>query len=350
MQELPTVAIVVLNWNGLELLKEFLPSVVEHSRSTRFDCRVYVADNASTDTSVEFLRETWGDQIGIILNKENFGYAKGYNVALESLEEKYFVLLNSDVEVTPGWIDPIVDLMESDDSVAACQPKLLTYKDRNTFEYAGAVGGYLDWYGYPFCRGRIFDSFERDEGQYDDTTEIFWASGAALFIRSDLFKFSGGFEEDFFAHMEEIDLCWRLHRMGYKVMAVPSSVIYHLGAGTLSKMNPRKTYLNFRNNRLLITKHIERKNFPLNYLFRNVLDLVAFFQAIMYGKFREGLAILKALIDYHIMLPAWIRKRRIDHHKLVRNRRKEPLPIPLYRKSIVFLYFVKRIKKFSDLP
>jgi GT2 family glycosyltransferase len=350
MHHRPAVAVVILNWNGLELLREFLPSVVEYSRSDRYDCKVYVADNASTDDSVEFVRQTWGDSVGIIRNTANFGYARGYNEALKALEEDYFVLLNSDVEVTSGWIEPILDLMESDDSVAACQPKLLTYNARDTFEYAGAAGGYLDKFGYPFCRGRIFHSFENDEGQYDDTVEIFWASGAAMFIRADLFKITQGFEEDFFAHMEEIDLCWRLHRMGYRIMSVPASVVYHLGGGTLTKMNPRKTYLNFRNNRLLITKHIERWAFPLHYMLRNFLDLIAVLQAFLHGKFREGLAILQALIDYHIMLPAWIRKRRTDHERILKKLRKDPLPVPLYNRSIVFLYFVRGIRKFSELP
>lgn len=353
MDHQPTIAVVILNWNGLELLKQFLPSVVEHSQVP--GCTIYVADNASSDDSLAWVKATYGYAVAIIENDGNFGYAKGYNVALHDLKEDYFVLLNSDVEVTAQWLDPVIAAMESNPMLAACQPKLLSYRDKQLFEYAGAGGGYLDKLGYPFCRGRIFDSFETDEGQYDERTAIFWASGAALFIRAELFFAAGGFEEDFFAHMEEIDLCWRLHRMGYRIEVIPQSVIYHLGGGTLQKVNPRKTYLNFRNNRFMIIKNISRRRFIPNLIIRNLLDTAAALQALFYGNFRECGAILKALLDFHIRLPEWIRKRRklrkaIESYRETTKKQPSTVSSFLYKRSIVYLYFLKGKKQFKDLP
>ena len=345
MENKPSIAIVILNWNGASLLEEFLPSVVKHSQFP--DTTIYVADNASTDDSIKFLRDNYLNEIEIIQNDGNYGYAKGYNVAVKNLSEKYLILLNSDVEVTENWLVPIVNLMESDKSIGACQPKLLSYRNKNEFEYAGAGGGFIDKLGYPFCKGRIFDSFENDKGQYDEVADIFWASGAALVVRTSLFKTLNGFEEDFFAHMEEIDLCWRIHRLGYKIKACPTSIVYHLGGGTLNKINPRKTYLNFRNNRLMITKNIATKRFVSNLIIRDILDITAGFQAIFYGKFRESLAIFKALFDFHIMLPKWIKKRRALKQTLPNTDEHDVL---LYQKSIVFQYFIKKKKTFKELP
>ena len=339
----PTIAIVILNWNGRELLEQYLPSVIQNSQYP--GVVIYVADNDSTDESIQFLNDKYPDEVKIIQNDGNHGYAKGYNDALNGLTEKYFILLNSDVEVAPNWLAPIIELMETNDKIAACQPKLLSFKNKDEFEYAGACGGYLDHFGYPFCRGRIFDSFEYDQGQYDDNAKIFWASGAALFIQSKLFFEAGGFEEDFFAHMEEIDLCWRLQRMGYEIRVCPKSVIYHLGGGTLQKMNPRKTYLNFRNNRLMLIKNIDRKHMFPHFILRNFMDIIAAFQALAYGNFKESGAILKALFDFHMMLPKWMKKRREIRTRLnlVNDH------VKLYPRSIVFQYFIKKKKAFKDL-
>ncbi len=344
MSNNPTIAIVILNWNGRELLEKYLPSVIEHSQIN--GAQIYVADNDSTDDSLDYLTNTFSDKIKIIKNDGNYGYAKGYNVALKGLPEKYFVLLNSDVEVTANWLYPILKLMESDKNIAACQPKILSDTNKTEFEYAGASGGYLDHFGYPFCRGRIFDSFEKDEGQYEEVTDIFWASGASLFVRADLFFEAGGFEEDFFAHMEEIDLCWRLLRMGYKIKVCPESVIYHLGGGTLQKMNPRKTYLNFRNNRLMLIKNIDRKHMISHFILRNFMDILAGFQAIAYGKFKESGAIFRAIFDFHVMLPKWIKKRREIREQLNLNNNS----VQLYPRSIVYQYFIKKKKAFNKLP
>ena len=344
MDHQPSIAVVILNWNGINLLKEFLPSVIQHSQYP--NTTIYVADNASTDDSIEYLKNNHRDAVAIIQNDGNYGYAKGYNVALQNLKEDYFILLNSDVEVTENWLNPLINLMESDKNIGACQPKLLQYKAKEYFEYAGACGGFVDKHGYPFCRGRIFDSFEKDEHQYEDTIDIFWASGACLVIRSHLFFESKGFEEDFFAHMEEIDLCWRLQRMGYLIKVCPSSTVYHLGGGTLQKMNPRKTYLNFRNNRLMVTKNIASNRFLFNFIFRDIMDILAIFQALAYGKFKESYAILKAFIDFHLMLPKWIKKRRELKVKLAPIQKSKTY---LYPKSIVFQYFIKKIKHFKDL-
>ena len=237
-------AVVILNWNGKKFLEQFLPYVIKHSSS---DAEVIVADNASNDDSVEFLKNNY-PEIQIINNNENGGFSKGYNEALSKIDAEYYVLLNSDIEVTENWIKPIIDLMDSDKSIAVCQPKLRSYHQKEMFEYAGAAGGFIDKYGYPFCRGRIFNSIEVDNGQYDDTCEVFWATGAAMFVRAELYHKFGGLDNDFFAHMEEIDFCWRLKNEGYKIMYCADSVVYHVGGGTLPKNSSRKTFLNFRNN------------------------------------------------------------------------------------------------------
>ena len=257
------VGIIILNWNGKQHLETYLPSVVSNSG----EHRVMVIDNHSSDDSVSFLQSTY-PQIELIYNNQNEGFAKGYNDGLEQIKGRfeYYVLLNSDVEVTPNWISPILELMEKDNSVSACQPKVLAYKNKLFFEHAGASGGYLDKNGYPFCRGRVFDDIEEDKGQYDTIEEIFWATGACMFVRSTSFHELGGFDEDYFAHMEEIDLCWRMKLHGQKIMVNPNSVVYHLGGGTLNYMSPRKVFLNFRNS--LFTLY---KNYRGNYLFFKII-------------------------------------------------------------------------------
>ena len=245
-----STAVVILNWNGRQHLEQFLPSVVEHTPRT---VRIVVADNGSTDDSVEFVQSTYPD-IEIIRLEHNYGFAKGYNLALERVDAECFILLNSDVEVTQGWVEPLVATITNNQRVGAVAPKLRSYGRREMFEYAGAAGGYIDVLGYPFCRGRILSEVERDEGQYDDKREIFWASGAAFCCRADLFRLLGGFDADFFAHMEEIDLCWRMQLAGYQVMVEPRSVVYHLGGGTLPNDSPRKLYLNYRNNLMMLFK------------------------------------------------------------------------------------------------
>ena len=264
------VAIVILNWNGASMLRQYLPNVLKYSSS---ESAVYVADNASTDDSLELLRQSFPD-CRLILLEKNWGFADGYNKALQQVDAEYYLLLNSDIEVTQGWLTPLIELMDANPDVAACQPKLLSLTDRNKFEYAGACGGFLDRYGYPFCRGRVFDTLECDKGQYDNQTDILWATGAALMIRSSDYWNAGGLDGRFFAHNEEIDLCWRLRIKGRRILCVPQSVVYHLGGGTLPKTNPMKTYLNFRNNLTMLYKclpdnelqHVMRVRWWLDYL------------------------------------------------------------------------------------
>lgn len=338
MIELPKVAVVILNWNGVNFLERFLPSV---RASTYSNLDIIVGDNASADNSVQFLEEYYPD-IRIIINDQNFGFAGGYNKILEQVEADYFVLLNSDVEVVPDWIEPVISLMETDPEIAAAQPKILSYADKHKFEYAGAAGGYLDILGYPFCRGRIFDTVESDTGQYDSSSEIFWASGAALFIRRAKWIEMEGLDHDFFAHMEEIDLCWRLKNTGYKIMYCPESIVYHVGGGTLNAESPYKTYLNFRNNLVLLQKNLPLGRAVLIIFIRFWLDLLSLVKYLADGKPENALAISKAHF-YFI-------------GNLLKNSRKaKTLPIRkfnqagLYKGSIVWQYFVRKKKTFSSL-
>jgi len=265
------VAVVILNWNGVSFLEKFLPNVLHFTGN---DAEVIVADNASTDSSVAFMQQHFPN-VRLILNNQNFGYAQGYNVALSQVEADYYVLLNSDVEVTENWINPVVELMESDLSIAACQPKLLSYDRRQELEYAGAAGGYIDKLGYPFCRGRLFQTLEEDRGQYNDTCEVFWASGACMFVRASVFWEVGGFDKDFFAHMEEIDFCWRVKNLGYRVMYCGASTVYHVGGGTLPKNAARKTYFNIRNNLIMLYKNIPEEELRKTFFKRYILDAIA---------------------------------------------------------------------------
>lgn len=326
-----TVAVVILNWNGQKHLETFLPSVVKHSKNAV----VYVADNCSTDDSVVFLEENY-PQLKLIQNESNGGFAKGYNDALANLTEDYFVLLNSDVEVTANWIEPIVKYLERSENAMIAQPKLLSYLEKDKFEYAGAAGGYIDYLGYPFCRGRVFQEMEIDNGQYDTTTEVFWASGACMFIKSSVFKELGGFDERFFAHMEEIDLCWRAKNLGYAVYAIPKSVVYHLGGGTLQTDNPRKTFLNFRNSLLTLKKNDQSGFTWLKIFIRLLLDGLAFIKLLKESGLNHASAILKAHFSFYGMKTPKIKSMQANL-------------TGMYSKSIVYAYFLKGKKRFNQL-
>lgn len=297
-------AIVILNWNGRSMLERFLPSVLACSG----DHPVYVADNGSTDDSVAFLREHF-PQVQLILMDKNYGFAEGYNRALQQVEADYYVLLNSDVECTPGWVEPVVSMMEKDPEVAVAQPKLLMYDSKDTFEYAGGAGGFIDKYGYPFCRGRLFMTMEKDHGQYDDECDIFWATGAAMFVRASVWKALGGLDGDFFAHMEEIDFCWRTHLAGYRVRYCPQSVLYHVGGGTLPKSSPFKTELNFRNNLSMLYKNLPDNRRRRVLTLRLWLDRVAAIKFLLEGHVGEYRAVRKAHRQYRAWKPDLERKR-----------------------------------------
>lgn len=330
------VAVVILNWNGKPFLEEFLPVVIKNSHD---DAEIIVADNDSKDNSVEFLKKNF-PEIRIIRNNENGGFAKGYNDALKQIEAEYYVLLNSDIEVTPKWIEPIIDLMDTDKSIAACQPKILSYHDRARFEYAGAAGGFIDKYGYPFCKGRLFQDVEMDKGQYDDVEEVFWATGACLFVRADLYHTFGGLDEDFFAHMEEIDFCWRLKQKGYKIMVCPKSTVYHIGGGTLPKKSSRKTYLNIRNNCIMLYKNLPSKRLFKVFLARFFLDGIAAGKFLLSSGFSDFFAVTKAHIHFYFSLPRYRKKRKAIQPTEVKH---------IYRGNIVFDHYLKGIKKFSEL-
>ncbi len=328
------VAVVILNWNGRDLLEKFLPSVVEFSP----EANIYLADNASTDDSVLFVSENF-PSVKIIQNSENGGYAKGYNDALQNLSEDIFVLLNSDVEVTPNWVNPVISEFERDEKIAAAQPKILDYKNKEYFEYAGAAGGFIDEYAYPYCRGRIFNTVEKDNGQYDDTSTIFWASGACLFIRAEAFRAAGMFDEDYFAHQEEIDLCWRLQSRGGKILYVGASKVYHVGGATLETANPQKTFYNFRNSLLNLLKNESGSRVYVSIIMRMLLDGVAAFQFLFQGKPLHFFAVGRAHFGFYGLIPKFLHKRKIfaskKHHFKV--------------KSIVFQYFIRNIKVFNEL-
>ncbi|WP_317897107.1 glycosyltransferase family 2 protein [Aurantibacillus circumpalustris] len=334
------VAVVILNFNGKSFLEKFLPGIIKNSSPHK----IVVADNGSTDDSLNYL-ESHFPQVSIIKNGGNYGYAKGYNLALQKVEADYFVLLNSDVEVTPNWIEPIILLMDVDKQIAACQPKLIDYAKRNLFEYAGASGGFIDKYGYPFCRGRIFNTLEEDNGQHNVAREVFWASGACLFIRADAFRRVGGFDDDYFAHMEEIDLCWRLKNLGYKIYVEPASVIYHIGGGTLNKLSKRKTFLNFRNNLVTYTKNSHSSFLFWRILLRFILDGVAAFKFLFDGQPKHFFAVLKAHGNYYLWLPRTLAKRRLMKRMTGFNYTETEI----YQSSIVSEHFLKHKNKFSDL-
>ena len=328
------VAVVILNWNGKDLLEKFLPSVVKFSK----EATVYVADNASTDDSVSFISENF-PSVKIIQNKVNGGYAKGYNDALKNLSETILVLLNSDVEVTENWLQPVISEFEKDSSVVAAQPKILDFKNKDYFEYAGAAGGFIDKYGYPYCRGRIFNTLEKDTGQYNDVKDIFWASGACLFLKAEAFWQAGGLDEDYFAHQEEIDLCWRLKSKGGKIVYVGNSKVYHVGGATLDSLNPKKTFYNFRNSLLNLLKNAGGANAFSAIFMRMVLDGAAAFQFLFQGKPEHSIAIVKAHFSFYSLVPKFIGKRK-----------KNASDIKYFAiKSIVYQYFIRHNKFYDQL-
>jgi GT2 family glycosyltransferase len=335
----PSVAIVILNWNGRHYLQQFLPSVLS---TTYNNLRIIVADNASSDDSISFLK-THYPLIEIIKLKKNFGFAKGYNEALKDIDAMYYVLLNSDVEITPNWLQPMIDLLEEDIDHAACQPKILTFKNKKQFEYAGAAGGWLDAYGYPFARGRVFDICEEDHGQYDDVSEVFWASGAALVIRSKVYHQLGGFDEYFFAHQEEIDLCWRIKIAGFKIFCCPQSVVYHVGGGTLPRGNSKKTFLNFRNNQIMLAKNLPSTERWWKIPFRMMLDNVSAFKGLLTGDGGYFLAIVNA----HLSFFYWLFFKRT--HSKTSAAQKLLHGKGLFKGNIAWQHFAKRKNKFSDI-
>lgn len=330
------IAVVILNWNGREFLRKFLPSVIANCQK---NVEIIVADNASTDSSIEFLQNNF-PQIRIVPNRTNGGFARGYNEALAEVEAEYFILLNSDIEVTSNWIEPVIELMESDKTIAACQPKLRSYHEKEKFEYAGAAGGFIDEYGYPFCRGRIFQHIEIDNGQYNDATEIFWATGACMFVRAELYKQFGGLDEDFFAHMEEIDFCWRLKNEGYKIMYCPDSIVYHVGGGTLPKKSAQKTYLNFRNNLALLYKNLPSNLLLPVFAVRFPLDGIAALKFLIDGGFKDFYAVLRAHFYFYSHFTDLHRKRKLLKKSMVQG---------IYKGNLVKEFYLNKKKLYSQL-
>ena len=326
-------AVVILNWNGQKLLEQFLPSILLHSG----EAVIYVADNASTDESVAFIQKQF-PQVKIIQNAGNFGFAQGYNEALKQVHETFLVLVNSDIEVTENWLSPLVNILQQQPKVAIVQPKILDYKDKSKFEYAGAAGGYIDQFGYPFCRGRLFDSIEADHGQYNDTKSIFWASGACLLIRKNVFTLLHGFDTDFFAHQEEIDLCWRAKNLGHEIVYCPESIVYHVGGATLQASNPQKTFLNFRNSLCMLTKNLPlRALFPVLFI-RLLLDGLAGLQFLLQGKAAHCWAIVRAHFGFYGLFIKMYRKRGSQQQK------------KYYKiKSVVYRYFIRKQQSYSEL-
>jgi len=339
----PKIAIVILNWNGAKLLQQFLPSIVCFSKSDSTE--IIVADNGSTDHSLEILQNEF-PEVKLLDLKQNYGFAQGYNEALKQVEADYFVILNSDVEVTSGWLQSPINLMESHPEIAAVQPKILSFHQKTHFEYAGAAGGFIDRFGYPFCRGRIFNEVEIDAGQYDQTTEIFWATGACMFVRASQFRDAGGFDADFWAHMEEIDLCWRLKNRGFKIVFTPESTVYHVGGGTLAYDNPKKLFLNFRNNLWLLFKNLPGNRLILILFLRMILDAVAAFKLLAEFNLNGIRSVLKAHYHFWISIPTLIKKR-----KQIRSNTSFKAPLTgMLQKSLVFQFYFKKRKRFSELP
>lgn len=335
----PSVAIVILNWNGKHHLEKFLPSVLATTYANYY---VIVADNGSNDDSISYLKENY-PQIDIIILEKNYGFARGYNDALQQVGADYYMLLNSDVEVQRNWLQPMVEVLEKEPNAVACQPKILAFKNRNLFEYAGGAGGWLDLYGYPFARGRIFDICEEDKGQFDKTEEVFWASGAAMLIKSEVYHQLKGFDEYFFAHQEEIDLCWRIHLAGYKIFCCPQSVIYHVGGGTLPRGNSKKTFLNFRNNQILLAKNLPWSEKWWKIPFRLWLDQVSAVKGLLAGDAGYFVAIFKA----HLAFFFWIffkQKMKLQHA----TKKMSTLP-GVFHGNVVWQHFALKKKYFRDI-
>jgi len=344
--KLNDISIVILNWNGSRYLHRFLPSVLAHSG----DARVIVADNASTDNSVAMVRTNF-PEVEIIINSSNGGFAKGYNQALSKVQSPYYLLLNSDIEVSPNWLQPLLDRIEENELIAGVQPKIMDCRRREKFEHAGASGGFIDRHGFPFCRGRIFSSIECDTGQYDNACEVFWATGAALLIRSDVFHLLNGFDEQFFAHMEEIDWCWRAKSLGYSFYVEPQSIVYHVGGGTLPYSSPRKTFFNFRNSLYMLIKNSRGWLLP-TLIVRMIIDGVAGCRFLCIGEFENVRSVLLAHLAMYRNLPLLFRKRR--HLKeqmnlICHTANRSPNQCGKYRGSILWAYYFKRVNKFSQL-
>jgi len=335
------LAIVILNWNGAKMLRQYLPTVLEYSND---EATVYVADNASTDDSLELLRSEFPEVRLIVLDK-NWGFAEGYNKALKQVDAEYYLLLNSDIEVTAHWLTPLIGYMDANSDVAACQPKLLSIFHRDSFEYAGASGGYLDRYGYPFCRGRLFDTVERDNGQYDDTADVLWATGAALMIRSKDYWDCGGLDGRFFAHNEEIDLCWRLRIRGRRVVCLPESSVYHVGGGTLPKSNPMKTFLNFRNNLTMLYKCLPNDELQHVMRWRWFLDYLAAWETLLLNRnWGDFCAIFRARRAFR----RWRHNFDADRRAIQTSRVENEIP-EQRRFSLLWQYYAKRRRTFSAL-
>lgn len=327
------IAVVILNWNGVKLLEQFLPSVIQFSEGAT----IYVADNASTDHSVEFVTQNF-PTVKIVKNSGNHGFAKGYNDALQHIDAEIYALVNSDIEVTENWLRPILETFDTEKQTAIIQPKILDFKNKEYFEYAGAAGGFIDKYGFPFCRGRVFETVEKDNGQYDDNIELFWASGACFFIRKNVYHELKGFDESFFAHQEEIDLCWRASNEGHIIKYNSQSVVYHVGGATLQQGNPKKTYLNFRNSLLMLVKNLPKRGLFFVIFFRMVLDGIAGIRFLTQGKFGHTFAILKAHFSFYCLSLKYIGKRKdfqIQQYYMV--------------KSIVFLYYIRKLTVFKEI-
>ena len=332
------ISVVILNWNGSAMLQRFLPSVIRYSE----EAEIIVADNGSTDHSIDLLQEKF-PSVRILPFRENYGFAEGYNRAIQQIETPYVLLLNDDVEVTPHWLKPLLTFMNHHPEVAACQPKILSETNRELFEYAGACGGFIDHLGYPYCRGRIFNHVEKDRGQYDQVCPIFWATGAALLVRTDVFRKEGGLDKRFFAHMEEIDFCWRLRSRNYGIYCIPQSTVYHVGGGTLPKSHPRKTFLNFRNNLLMLYKNLPEERLNSTLRIRYFLDLVAALKMLLSGQVKESMAIVKALRTFFKIRHDFDRERK-------ENLQKQQLKdIPEMRnESLLVAFYLKKKKKFED--
>ncbi|MCR5680585.1 MAG: glycosyltransferase family 2 protein [Prevotella sp.] len=336
------LAIVILNWNGAEMMRRYLPSVLQYSRD---EATVYVADNASTDDSLTLLREHF-PEVRVIVLEKNWGFAEGYNRALAQIDAEYYLLLNSDIEVTHHWLTPLIEYMDTHDDVAACQPKLLSIANRDLFEYAGASGGYLDRYGYPFCRGRLFETVEADNGQYDYPTDILWATGAALFVRARIYNKVGGLDARFFAHNEEIDMCWRIRLLGYRIVCLPESVVYHVGGGTLPKSNPMKTFLNFRNNLTMLYKCLPQSELRHVMRCRWWLDYLAAWEMLL---LKRNLGDFRAVYRARRAFKQW--RRQFDADRAAIQQRGAETTVPEQRRfSLLWQYYVKGRKHFSDLP
>lgn len=335
-----SVAVVILNWNGVAWLEKFLPSVCNHLPHY---ANLYVADNASTDESFSFLKSNY-PTVEIIQLATNLGFASGYNQALKSVNEDIYILLNSDIEIKSNWIEPVVEYMEENPEIAVCQPKILDQQSPQIFEYAGASGGFIDYLGFPFCRGRIFNDLEYDENQYDIPVPIFWATGACMFIKKEVYWKAGGLDDDYFAHMEEIDLCWRIKKMGYQIYAVPQSKVYHVGGGTLKKVSPQKTYLNFRNNLVTLIKNSPTKGIIKLVFLKLLFDGIAGIKFTIDGDFKHCLAIVRAHFYMYFNLGKILKKRKVVNSITVADNVTE-----IYNKSIVIKHFAKGVKLFSDL-